>query len=278
MEYNEGQLGIPNYGPWYIDALPTQDKIQEMNRIHSFINAVIYLDDIKEFKGRKDIEFINYGSNQLIYVLTINGISRYTLVVNQPSMKPHSGELEFNNLRDLSKTNSNVIQPLYYFVDERNPSLELYITKYEYQSRCIGVDTTKWGMWIPEPYYHFLNFHDIEKNVVASNMIALLIKFYDENKNLGIVNCKLDGGDFMLKKSYLGAGFTNDNILNNLELIASRKRITISLDEYINMLINELTILTNEHIFLLRQLRTRITDDEVYKGVDIGLKLRKINR
>ncbi|HPZ24169.1 MAG TPA: hypothetical protein PLC25_04960, partial [Bacilli bacterium] len=68
------------------------------------------------------------------------------------------------------------------------------------------------------------------------------------------------------------------NILNNLELIASRKRITISLDEYINMLINELTILTNEHIFLLRQLRTRITDDEVYKGVDIGLKLRKINR
>jgi hypothetical protein len=278
MKYNENQLGIPNYGPWYIVTLPTQDKIIEMNRIHGFIYNIIYSDDIKEFKGNKEIEFINYGSNQLIYVLTVNGINRYTLVVNQPSMNPLSGKSEFDNLSALSKVNSNVVKPLYYFMDENHPELELYITKYEYQARCLGVETTNWGMWVPEPYYHFIDFNNSDRKVVTSNMIALLIKFYDEDKQLGIVNCKLDGGDFMLKKSYITSGFNDENILNNLELIASRKMLSISLDEYINLITNELTQPTKEHIFLLRNLVASIPDDAVYKGIDTGLKLRKLKR
>lgn len=271
-------LGIPNYGPWYINTLPGQNKMEEMNKIHSFINNVLLSENIKEFQGRKTVEFINYGSNQLIYVVTINDNNRYTLVVNQPATNSKMGEAEYQNLLQFSKINHNIIKPLYYFTDQQNPSLELYITPYEYQARCIGVEDKTWGMWIPEPDYYFQEFSDKQKLIINSSMLALLIKFYDEKKTSAIINCKLDGGDFMLKKRAQTNNMNYSTILSNLELIALRNVMHISLNDYIDLMRYELTTDSSNNLFLLRKLRAKISNEEVNLGIEKGLELRRIKK
>ncbi len=120
MIKKEDSLGIPNYGIHYL-KMPSErncieDTLEEFLRIHNFINQVASSNTVPEFQGRqKRLQFINYGSTQLVYVLTINENRQYTFLVNQPATQFGIGRREFENLQRLSKNNrDNVVTPLYY--------------------------------------------------------------------------------------------------------------------------------------------------------------------
>lgn len=265
-------LGIPNYGLWYIEISESQNLLTETLDIHNFINRVIFDSRILDFQGEKKLQFINYGHTQLVFVLTVNTM-RYTLLVNQPATSFGVGRKEFDNLSLFSINSTNVIKPLYYFCD--NIKNELYVTPYVYQSRCIGVETNQWGIWIPEPDYHFLEFRGLEQSIVKSCMIAILIQIYNEEYKVGIVKCRLDGGDFMMEKGSEHF-ITYETMLNQMTLIAARETMCIDLEGYISLIRKELQQSFNgEHIFLSKKLKAPFTEEEIETGIKLGLELRR---
>lgn len=199
MSKNEN-LGIPNFNPVYIQVLPEQNFVDEIIDIHRFIKDEISKATIPELKGQKSFKFINYGMTQLVYVLSIDDKPLYTLIVNQLATRFGHGKEEFLNLENLHSGNpNNVINSLYCFNNSRR---EMYVTPYEYQARCLGVDEGGWGVWIPEPEYHFSLFNKDDKKIINTCAIAMLIKMYDGENGEGIANLYLDGGDFMLLANF----------------------------------------------------------------------------
>ena len=108
------------------------------------------------------------------------------------------------------------------------------MTPYYYQARCIGVETEKkgWGIWIPEPEYHYKIFTEEEGKLIRKCMVAMMIKFYDEKNKCVIGGYSLDGDDFMLKKGYENEEFNEENIIKNFVFIAAIKVIKIEFEEY----------------------------------------------
>ena len=156
----KNSLGIPNFGPWYVELLPEQNITEELINISKFIKSIISNKNIPEFNSDDiNIQFINYGKTQLVFVVTVDNSKQYTLLINQPATEYGVGKNEFDNLNKLNQMDSElVIKPMYYF---ENGNYELYITPYYHQARCVGVETTQWGIWIPEPEYHLMKM--IEK-------------------------------------------------------------------------------------------------------------------
>jgi hypothetical protein len=269
---NDQPLGLPNYGPWYVNVSSEQNANIELLKINQFIKQIlnsIFPDIIK-------CEFINYGNTQLVYVATISNYKQFTLLVTQPAISTGIGKIEFDNLQKLSSKHSNVINPICYFKSDIY-NKELYITPYYFQSRCIGVETTKWGMWVPEPDYYFTNFTIQDKNIINSSMIALLIKLYDEELKQGIVETSLDGGDFMLEKSFEQSSITYENILKKMKLIAARRLLNIELNDYINLIRLELSGKSLKNKLAGQELRQVFDESEIEDGIALGLKLRENN-
>ncbi len=281
MQINKNDsLGIPNYGIWYLETLSGQDEIQEFIQIQEFVISVAKSDRVPEFQGReKRIQFINYGRTQLVFVLTIDEKRQYTLLVNQPATEFGTGKREFENLKILSKNNvGNVVDPLYYFTDENNAGRELYVTPYYYQSRCIGIDEEDWGMWIPEPEYHFRNFTAEERKVINSSMVAMLVNLYDDKRNCGLSECRLDGGDFMIEKGFEEDELNYKNVLRKMKLIAARNLISLEFDKYIDRIRKELSgkmSENEENIILGESIKTPFLMEEIEKGIELGIELRR---
>ena len=269
-------LGIIDDDIWYYKFLPNQNIIEEIAKIQAFKKSFIYSDTFLELNGTKfQFQFINYGETQLVYVVTIDNSKKYTILVNQPATEYGVGKTEFINLNRLNQLDPDVvIKPISYF---SNNDHELYITPYYYQARCIGVETTNWGIWIPEPDSHFKNFNNDEKRIINSTMVAMLINLYDEENNKGIAKTRLDGGDFMLLKGFEEDNITFENISNHIKLIAARELTSISLDDYIDRIRLELSkndLGENELIITGKKLREPLTIEEVETGIELGLALR----
>ncbi len=267
-------LGIPNYGEWYLELKKDQKEEKEMKNIENFLNYFLENNKIPEFEGKtKKIQFINYGRVQLVFVLNLNNTKLYTLLVNQPATKEGTGLTEYNNLISLNKKHKEVIKPIYYFVNPNDLQKELYITPYYYQSRCIGVETKDWGIWIPEPNYHFQNFTKEERKIINICMVALMIKFYDDKEKKGICKWRLDGGDFMLEKGFEDNEINEKNILNKIKLIAARLIIDINFDDYVEKMKKELSgnINDNEEMFIIgKKLRCPLSMEEIEEGIKFG--------
>ena len=265
-------LGIPNYGVWYIETKPNQNAREEMLKIHEFIKDILASNKVAEFQGKdRRVQFINYGRTQLVYVLTIDDNRQYTLLVTQPSANKGIGKKEFNNLNTLSKKSDLVIRPLYYFHGEES---ELYVTPYFYQSRCIGIETEDWGMWVPEPTYHFRKSSTQERRTINSAMVSALVSLYDDQRKLGLSECRLDGGDFMLEKGFESENLNIENILKRMKLIAARNMVEMSLEDYISQIRREILGKEEENIILGKKLRCPMTEKEVDEGIQYGLQLR----
>ena len=259
-------LGL-EYAPWYYKLLPQQEILTEIALTHNFINEFFDNCNIKEFKNKTEFKFINYGSKQLVFVVSVKNGKHYTMLVNQPATSFGMGKKEFDNLTKLSSEYPNiVVKPLGYY---HNNGKELYITPYYYQARCIGVDN-QWGMWIPEPTYHFEKFTEKEEENIISKMIALLVLLYDDINKTGISECRLDGGDFILEKDY-----DEKDILNSLKLIAAREFIKLDLNEYLDILKKELTSNIDNPIIIGKKIRKELTSSEVENGIELGLKLKE---
>ncbi len=285
MIKKEDSLGIPNYGIHYFkmpqDKNSIEDALNEFIEIHSFINQVVSSNTVPEFQGKqKRLQFINYGSTQLVYVLTVDEKRQYTFLVNQPSTPFGVGKREFENLKMLSRVNKdNVIIPLYYFKGKNNDyERELYVTPYYYQSRCIGVEDKEWGIWIPEPKYFFHNFEEQDRRVINASMIALLIKLYDDKGKKGLSDIRLDGGDFMLEKGFENYDINFENILKKMKLIAARNLVQMELHEYTDRLKTELSgnVRDDEELKILgKKLKAPLKPDEIESGIKLGYHLRE---
>ena len=272
-------LGIENYGEWYIRHLPQQNKKEEFKKVNDFISEFISKTDIEELKGKKDIKFINYGDTQLVFVVTINEEKQYALLLNQPKTQAGQGLEEYNNLINLNKNHPDiVIKPLKYYVNPSNPQQELYITPYYFKARCVGVNEKDWGIWIPEPKYHFKDFNQTERKIINKCMIALVVKLYDEKNKKGISKWRFDGGDFMLLKGFEKEVINEENILKKLLMISARKLITIELNEYIDRMKIELKNglkEEDEKIIIGKNLRCPFSEEEIEEGIKFGMNLRE---
>lgn len=284
-------LGIPGNGFEYIkisnnkngvNALET--RINDFMEITDFLKDVIFEKGVPEFQGKnKRLRFINYGDTQLVYVLEVNDRS-YTLLLGQPASEFGIVKREHDNLRKLAKSSpENVVAPMHYF-QSKDGKRELYVTPYLHQARCIASDDTDgWGVYVPEPEYHFSSFSEKERNVINSSMIALLVKMYDQKNKQGIAACKIGGGDFILEKGYEDEPLTHENILKRMKLIAARDMVSMSLEEYLDTLRNEFSKRTyyktdaqrDKSILVNHKSRVPMSQEEIEKGIEIGLKLRQ---
>lgn len=256
-------LGIQNYGPWYFFVKENQNSSEEMFKKHMFLAKFISAN----YSNFKELTFINYGSYELVYVLTLDDDKKYTIIINQPNLEYGLVKKEFDNLTKLA-VDSNILKPIKYCTDGEN---ELYVTRYVEQARCIGVETTKWGVWVPEPYYHFREFDERETSIVTRSLVSMLINYYDEENELGLSKIRLDGGDFMLDKGYEDE-ITQSNILKKIRLIAARDMVNMRLDEYIKTLMDELTTSTDSKKIVGKRLRKTLNKTDVADGILLGLK------
>ena len=277
-------LGIPSAGYEYMRVLPSQEgwhqRINEFFKIRNFLIDVINSIQIREFQGpNKRLQFINYGDTQLVYVLTV-GKRMYTLLVGQPATEFGVVKKEYENLRLLGKNNrENIVIPIKYCQD-RNNHKELYVTNYIYQARCIGIEDTEWGIWIPEPEYHFQEFSQEFKSIINSSMIAILVKCFDDKNNLGIGACRLDGGDFMLEKGFENEKITYESILRRIKLISARELLPMSLKEYVNKIEEEFSKSNikkdgDKPMLINHNGKATMSLEEIHKGIELGYKLRE---
>lgn len=284
-------LGIPGNGFEYIkvdsrkkgvEAL--EDRVSNFMGISEFLSEVVFEKGVPEFQGKnRNLRFINYGDTQLVYVLEVND-RNYTLLLGQPTSEFGIVKREHDNLRRLAKNNpENVVAPIHYF-QSQDGKRELYVTPYIHQARCIASDDEEgWGVYVPEPDYHFRSFSDEERKVINSSMIALLVKMYNQKNKQGIAACKIGGGDFMLEKGYEDEPLTDENILKRMKLIAARDMVSTSLEEYIQTIRNEFSKRTyyrteetrDKSILVNHKSRIPMTEEEINKGIEIGLKLRE---
>jgi len=274
-ENNSDNLGIGSINPYYIETNEIQDKIAEFSKIKRFSRLYIkhYAEKHDMNPELIDVEFINYGKTELVFVLTDETKNRFTLLVKQPKI-PYGYILnEANNLKNLQESDKNVVAPIEYFTIG---DAELYVTPYINQARCIASQAI-WGMYIPEPTYHFKSFTKEQERIVNTCMIAKLISYYDFKTKEGISYCKLGGGDFMLPKDWEKETPTIENTLNNILFIAAREKMKCNLDEYIETIYNEFSKATinldESELKINIRGRAPMNIEDIDAGVALGLQL-----
>ena len=277
LNKNRDNLGIESINSYYIETNELQDAKYEYKKIMKF------LDKYKEYYAEKHnqklnnikIEFINYGKTELVFVLTDEVNNKFTLLVKQPKVEKEEIIDEINNLYDLKLIDDNVISPIDTFIlyDQI-----LYVTPYIYQARCIASDE-EWGMYIPEPFYHFKPFTKKQRNIVNTCMIAKLISLYDIDLNEGLAACKLGGGDFIILKGWELEKPTIENTIDNIYLIAARKKIKCSYEEYKKIIIKEFLLRTinkdEKNIIINKRGRVEMALSEILNGIELGEEIIK---
>lgn len=279
MDLEYMNLGIPSDGREYLYLNELQIENKEYLKIQKFLNVFLSQKDKYSFLNakEKEIAFINYGDLELVYVLKCDN-QYYTLLVKQPNVEMGTLKKEYENLKKLSSYAPDVVvSPIAYYKDNDK---ELYVTPYYMQARCVASQWSGWGIYVPEPYYHFELFNKEQKKQVNTCMIANLIRLYDEEEELAIGRCKLGGGDFILEKSWSDKLLSTSATLKRIKLIAARELLIMSLNDYISLIKDEFSRVTflesAEGILNLRG-RVAMTNDEIKNGIQLGLELRKRN-
>ena len=268
-------LGIGMVNPMYIEVNELQDKDYEYSKIRKFLKK--YMAEYASKKGldvdELELEFINYGKTELVYVLTEPNGERVTILTKQPAVEFGKVKQEAQNLRELKKVDKRVVAPIDYY---RLGDQELYVTPYINQARCVASDGS-WGMYIPEPFYRFEGFTREQEQVVNSCMIAKLVSLYDFEKGQGIASCKLGGGDFMLPKGWEKETPTIQGTLKNLYLIAAREMLDCSFEDYLDIIRSEFSrrTITENQDELLLNLRGRVPMqlEDIESGIELGKKI-----
>lgn len=273
------KLGIPDSSYIYHKVSGTQNLEEEFLKTEEFLNWVL-VNHPEEFDDVFNINFINYGDTELVYVIDESGYKR-TLLVGQPAIEFGTVKNEFENLKKLAKKNSNlVICPTNYF---SNGCRESFLTPYIYQARCIASSDLGYGAYVPDHGYGFVVYNTDDTYTICSAMIANLILLYNQDENLGLASCKIGGGDFILEKPYDNEPHTITNTLKRMHLIAARELISIDFNSYIQLLKNEFSQITyyqnieekNPHILINCKNRTPMSKEAIEDGIQLGLKLRR---
>ena len=273
------QLGIPDSDYSYHILNQNQNRQEEVNITRKFLSN-LHKQIPTIIKPSSNIEFINYGDTELVYVIkTDDKID--TLLVGQPATKLGIVRLEYDNLRHLATKNPSIIvSPTTYI---SNGTREAYITPYIKQARCIATYDGTYGAYIPEPYYRYEPYSFEDQYLVSKTIIANLIRLYDYDNKLALAECKIGGGDFILEKEYDQEPHTEENILKRMKLIAARKLINIELKDYIELIRKELSKRTyyrtleerDNSVLINIKNRVPMTKEAIEDGISLGLSLTK---
>lgn len=280
IKFPKDNLGINSNGYMYHIIDNTQSRRLEHEKTNEFLNDLIK--NNPKYFNNSQIEFINYGDTELVYVVDENGYKR-TLLVGQPCTSFGEVKTEYDNLIKLHNENPDlVICPIAYFY---NDDREAYLTPYIYQARCIASQDIGYGSYIPDPYYRFEKYNEDDEYIITSVMVANLVKLYNTQEKLALASCKIGGEDFILEKEYDKEPHTIENALKRMHLIAARKLIKIEFKDYLNLLRTELVKRTyynnivekDPNIIINLKNRIPIKEEAVENGITLGLKLRKID-
>ena len=275
-QVESNSIGMNDNHAIYHKINRNQSLVQETKKSITFIKRILNELGLKEC----NVEFINYGDTELVYVIKNGNNIKSTLLLSQPWLEKDVLKKEYNNLLTLKNICPKlVISPTQYF--EWN-NREAYLTPYYYQARCIATDYN-YGVYIPEPYYRFESFSSEDSYLISKIIVASLIKLFDEKNNLGLASCKIGGGDFILEKGFDNLPHTETNAINNIHLTAARNLINIDLKEYIKLLRKELVQRTyynseeyrDKSILINLKNRAPMSIEAIEDGIDLGLKLRK---
>lgn len=273
------KLGIPDNGYIYHMVDEDQNQGDEFLKTEEFLKWIVK-NNPEIFDEKANINFINYGDTELVYVVDESGYKR-TLLVGQPNIKFGTIKKEYENLKKLAKTNPNlVVCPTNYFSNEYR---EAYLTPYIYQARCIASSELGYGVYVPNPSYRFVAYNDLDTYTICKAMIANLILLYNQDENLGLAACKIGGGDFILEKEYDKEPHTIDNTLKRMHLIAARELISLDLNSYIQLLTNEFRQITyykkisdrDPNILINHKNRVPMPREAIEDGIQLGLKLKR---
>lgn len=276
-------FGIPGSGFEYQNLDVNQDGAIEYFITESFLNYFfdkgIYTIAPQLATPNMSLEFINYGDTQLVYVLTTEK-GHYTLLVGQPITRFQQVKEEFDNLFLLAEKNPEiVVKPICYYT---NNIKEMYISPYIMQSRCVASQESGLGIYIPEPYYRFELFCPQVQYNINISIIANLVRLYDEKIQLGIADCRMGGGDFILEKDWSYSKQDLEAALKYMKLIAARRMINLNFENYLNILRKEFKMNTyykciddrDNSILVNQKSRKAMTDMEIEHGIQLGLKLK----
>lgn len=273
QKHNKG-IGMMHIS--YIFARPGQDPWNEYAKVKELVQKYIEQYAKKNGKTPEDyeLEFINYGRTEFVYVLTdVQTDEKITILAKQPIVEYGKVKQEVRNLLELHMIDENVVAPIDYF---SIGSQELYVTPYINQARCIASDA-KWGVYVPEPNYRFVEFTKLQQKFINVCMIAKLVSYYNEDKQEGIAACKLGGGDFMLRKGWEEKDVGLKNIFDDLLLVAAREKIKCSLDEYCKLLLAEFSQKTidipEQCLKINHRGRVAIYKKDIETGIRIGKHL-----
>jgi len=282
--YDNTNLGIPANGFMYQKINEKQNASEEFFYTQDFLEEV-FKSRVKNeapelYDPNMNIEFINYGDTQQVFVLNSNG-KLWSVLISQPNIEFGIVKKEFDNLKELAINNPNlIVEPKYYFEDGKR---ELYVAPYIYQARCIASQEHGYGVYIPEPYYRFEAFQKDISKTINTCMIANLIRLYDEEKKQGVGACKIGGGDFILEKSWDSSDKSIETTLQKMKLIAAREMIKMSLDDYEQQLITEFSKRTyynklenrNPNFMINHKNIIPMNIEEIHNGIELGRQLRK---
>lgn len=228
-----------------------------------------------ELNQREDakVSFINYGNMQLIYLATLEDKSQIAVSINQPKTPMGRVKKEFENLQRLSEIDPNFMaNPLAYFNAEEFGH-EIYASEYIEDAMCVAVNEGKHGVYCPKPEYRFENFSPDVSRAVNANMIALLVNYYDTEKNRGLSGVKTGGGDFVLAKYFDKEDVSG--VQPNMKVVAARDFVSASLDEYIDILRREFATGAVQNGAIVNvDSRLPIMREDIERGIESGLEMR----
>jgi hypothetical protein len=117
-------------------------------------------------------------------------------------------------------------------------------------------------------------------SIINSNIIALLVNYYDEKNNRGLAQTQVSGNDFILGKDLKKDAITQ--LPYTLKLIAARNFIEVSFQEYCEMLRCEFLLGTNRDdidvvsgkLKINHKSKLAMTEREIAVGIAWGEILR----
>jgi hypothetical protein len=266
-------LGIPDSGYCYQRLRPDQNPHREFGITSQFIRDTL-TPSFFNVTVPVVVDFINYGDTPLVYVARAGEVT-YCVLVSQPCLSFGLVRREFDNLIRLASPDPvHVVAPTRYTAGAER---ELFVAPYYYQARCIATQhSVGWGLYVPEPAYHFQPFQSGTADVVCACMIALLIRLHDGR--VGIAAAKLGGGDFIIEKEWDGLEPNVDNTLRCMKLIAARDTLEIGRKKYVEILRKEFVKRTyyededdrDKSVLVNWKARVPMSDPAIEMGIQIA--------
>lgn len=290
-------LVVSNFDKRYIKTKNRPNYIEKVVYQRVIKSVTEWIDEMFLHTNKvADVKFVFCDDWQLVFHVDY-GEKQYSLVMAQPDVPLGEMKTASDNLTKYAKVRKesvlvplqfyNVISPYYDEKKEIGHTFwkEMYFLPSLEFANCIISQKEGFGMFVPEIYSAFEAFSEEESEVVCACMIAKLVSLYDDKTQSGIAACRLGGGDFVLDKAWDRNALSTENTLKCMRLVAARKEVKCSYEEYLSLIRHEFGQKTfaksemekDKSILLNHQAKCGVTSSAIEQGIKLGEELRLKN-